>query len=274
MKVTASIVLYHTDKTKVANLLNCILFEPVDINIYIIDNSDVNQNYDFSHYDRVNYIKSPKNLGYGAGHNIALKLFRDTSDFHFVINPDISFASGELVKMLSRMSSDDSVGQLMPKVYYPNGELQYLAKLLPTPFDLVARRFLGEKVHRFFNPDYDLRVSGYEREMNVPYLSGCFMLFKMQAIKNIGYFDESFFMYPEDIDITRRMHFYHKTIYYPNANVIHEHAKGSYKSPYLLYLHISNMIKYFNKWGWFFDAYRKKINRSTLESITKVLPTL
>jgi GT2 family glycosyltransferase len=101
--------------------------------------------------------------------------------------------------------------------------------------------------------------------MDVPYLSGCFMLFRTSALKKIGLFDERFFMYPEDIDITRRMNAQFRTLFFPSATIVHDHAKESYKSKKMLWIHLTNLIKYFNKWGWVYDAERKKVNAHTLE---------
>ena len=50
--------------------------------------------------------------------------------------------------------------------------------------------------------------------MDVPYLSGCFMLFRVAALRRVGLFDERFFMYPEDIDLTRRIHAEFRTVFF------------------------------------------------------------
>jgi GT2 family glycosyltransferase len=103
--------------------------------------------------------------------------------------------------------------------------------------------------------------------MDVPYLSGCFMLFRTAALKRVGLFDERFFMYPEDIDISRRMHAQFRTLYFPASTIVHDHARESYKSIKMLWIHISNLIKYFNKWGWVFDAERDNINAEILKTL-------
>ena len=214
------------------------------------------------------YIYGHGNVGYGSGHNIALKKAMELgSVFHFVLNPDISFEDGELQKMIDRICDDKEIGQLMPKVINPDGSLQYLCKLLPTPLDLVIRRFAVGPIKRIAKAradEFELRFTGYKKEMNVPFLSGCFMLFRVSALQKIGLFDESFFMYGEDIDLTRRMHSKYKTIFFPDAVVIHDHAKESYKNIQMLWMHSINVGKYFNKWGWFLDSERKKINSDVI----------
>jgi hypothetical protein len=244
-------------------LLSCVQEAGVCEQVYLIDNSPRPIDLPAFHLPGVTYIWSGKNLGYGAGHNIALRKAMRTSDFHFVLNPDVYFAPSELMKMLRRMEQDPEIGQLMPKVTYPNGSLQHLCKLIPTPFDLLFRRFLIGPFRRLARKKlerFELRFTGYDHEMDVPYLSGCFMLFRTTSLRDIGLFDERFFMYPEDLDITRRMHTRYRTLFFPGATIIHDHARASYKNSKMLWIHIVNIIKYFNKWGWVVDEERVQIN--------------
>jgi GT2 family glycosyltransferase len=270
--ISSSIVLYNTDKSKLNHLLVSIIQSKLIDRIFLIDNSPNQSESRFDHISRVTYIHTKKNLGYGAGHNVALKDILDHSEFHFVFNPDIYFKPEALHLMISRMRDDISIGQLMPKVVYPDGSLQYLCKLLPTPLDLFFRRFLPGSLKEIVRKNaehFELRFTGYCHEMNVPCLSGCFMLFRISALKQVGLFDERFFMYTEDFDITRRMHSRFKTLFFPDATVVHEHAKESYKNKKMLFIHVLSVIRYFNKWGWFFDAERKVINNRVIELLRK-----
>ena len=103
--------------------------------------------------------------------------------------------------------------------------------------------------------------------MNIPILSGCFMFLRTEALEKVGLFDEHFFMYMEDFDLNRRIHCVYKTIFFPEAVVVHEYQKASYKNIKLLKAHIKSAIYYFNKYGWFFDKERKKANKKTLRDI-------
>jgi GT2 family glycosyltransferase len=270
IKSTASIVLYNTDESILSRLLDCAIRSRVFDRIILVDNSPTRIDTKLFHLPGVSYIFVGKNLGYGAGHNIAIRKIIEQSDFHFVLNPDVYFQPNELRKMIKRISQDASIGQLMPKVIYPNGNLQYLCKLIPSPIDLFSRRFFQARFSFLVKrrtEKFELRFTDYNKEMDVPYLSGCFMLFRVSALRKIGLFDESFFMYPEDIDITRRMHSRYRTIFFPNAVIIHDHARESYKKKKMLWIHMINMINYFNKWGWFFDKDRKHVNQKVLISL-------
>jgi len=257
--INVSIVLYNTAFEEIELLVQTLRKSHIVTNIYLVDNSSV-RNAGFESLNAI-YIFNNQNLGYGAAHNIALRKTIDQQiDYHLVVNPDISFDPQILDSIVEFMNKNTEIGHLMPKVFYPDGQIQYLCKLLPSPFDLIFRRFLpagwSEKRARKF----EMRDSGYNKIMDVPYLSGCFMFLRIRALKEVGLFDERFFMYPEDIDLTRRIYQKYRTVFYPEVSIIHHHAHDSYKSYRMLWIHISNMVKYFNKWGWFFDSERNKIN--------------
>lgn len=243
---------------------------PIEL-LYVIDNSSNDELRDFvKDNPRIRYIHS-LNLGYGTGHNIAIrKSIEDKSDYHVVLNPDI-YWDGDVIGELARyMDSNPDVGQVMPKVFYPDGRLQFLCKMCPSPVDLIFKRFLPGRLTEKRMQKFQLRDTGYDRPMNVPYLSGCFMFFRVSAVEKVGLFDERFFMYPEDIDITRRMHAQYKTMFYPFTSIVHAHAAASKTSKKMLKIHITNMIKYFNKWGWIFDKQRDEFNKQLLKEISEL----
>lgn len=257
--LNVSIVIYKTNEDKIQRLV-AMLRQSQEVNeIFVIDNSP--SPFLAPHNMDATYIFNDKNYGYGRAHNIALrKTIESKVPYHLVLNPDVVFEPSIISRLLHYMDDNTSIGSLMPKIYYPNGDLQHLCKLVPTPLDLFGRRFLPKWMMRKRKRRFELCDSGYDRIMNVPYLSGCFMLLRTSALEDVGLFDERFFLYPEDIDLTRRIHSKYKTIFYPYISVIHEYGRGSYKSTKLLYFHIVNMCRYFNKWGWFFDKERKEIN--------------
>jgi len=257
--LNASIVLYKHTPAEIKPLVETLQKAKNVSTVFLVDNSPV-KDAEFEKMD-VKYIFNNKNLGYGAAHNIAIRKTLETNiPYHLVVNPDISFEAEILEKMESFLNKNTEIAHLMPKILYPNGEIQYLCKLLPSPFDLIFRRFLPEKWTKKRTEKFEMRKSGYDKLMDVPYLSGSFMFLRAEALREVGLFDERFFMYPEDIDLTRRLHAKHRTVFYPDAQVVHNHARASYKNTKMLYIHIVNMIKYFNKWGWIFDKERREMN--------------
>ena len=215
-------------------------------------------------FNDIEYLKSPSNLGYGKAHNIAIQRSLQDSQYHLVLNPDIEFNAEALVKLIQYLDSHPNVGLIMPKITYPDGETQYLCKQLPGPSDLIFRRFVPGFLKGIMEKrmnQYELKHRDYNQIMQVANLSGCFMLMRCDALKYTGLFDEGFFMYLEDTDLSRRINQQYQTIYYPEVSIVHHYQKGSYKNPKLLWYHINSAIRYFNKWGWFFDPGRKTINQ-------------
>ena len=76
-------------------------------------------------------------------------------------------------------------------------------------------------------------------------------------------------MYMEDYDLCRRIGQKYKVIFYPEVEIIHKHGKASYKTRKMMMAHINSAIKYFNKWGWFFDKERKIRNKKCIKKYKK-----
>lgn len=269
-KCTSSIVCYKNNIVILEKSIKSILGSNRLEKLYLIDNSPTDVLGKYFEHPLIEYIFNPSNPGFGAAHNIAIeKAFTDESNYHLVLNPDVYFDKKVIDSLILYMDKNHDVANIMPKVLYPNGELQYLCKLLPTPYDWIGRRFNPfKKMVERRNETFELRFTNYDKIMDVPYLSGCFMFLRTSALKEVGLFDEKIFMYGEETDLCRRLiKGGYKTIYYPFSTIYHHFEKGSHKSWRLTRIGMQSAIYYFNKWGWFFDKERKKINRETLKKL-------
>ncbi len=269
-QINASIVLYHNTKEQLLKAINSFLNTSLHVRLYLIDNSSNDDLKELALVDeRIEYIFNNANLGYGKAHNIAMrKSIADDVPYHVVLNPDIYFDEGVLENLFDYMQSNRDVGHLMPKVLYPDKKLQNLCKLLPTPLDLFARRFIPIKsIVDKINNRYQLDFFNYDEVAEIPFLSGCFMFLRTDVLKQDCLFDENFFMYLEDADLTRRISQVARTIFYPNVFIYHEYQRGAHTSKKLLWFFIKSTFTYFNKYGWFIDDYRKVTNEKTLNKL-------
>jgi hypothetical protein len=266
MKISATIVTYKNNIDILKQTIDSCLNSELEVKLYIVDNSCEDSIRQLCVDSCVEYIPMKSNIGFGAAHNVIMNDKKKLGTYHLVLNPDIRFEKGVLEKIFEFMQENPDIGNLMPKIIYPNGEIQHLCKLLPTPRDWFIRMFIPiKKIKDQIDYNLEMKFSDYNQIMDVPYLSGCFMFLRTDVIKKIGVFDEGIFMYGEDTDLNRRIFKNYRTVYFPIVTVIHDFEKGSHKSFRLLWIHIKAAIYYMNKWGWFFDKERTKINKQIKE---------
>ena len=193
------------------------------------------------------------NKGFGYGHNRASE-HSSESKYHLILNPDVEIPEGNLERMVDFLDQNQDIGLLCPKILNTDGSIQMLNKRQPSVFNLFARRFIPASIQNWSplrkKMDYYIMLDkGYNSNYEVPYLSGCFMLFKKKLYEELNGFDERFFMYLEDADITKRAGKNHKCIFYSETSIIHHWNRGSHKSLKLTWISVVSSFKYFRKWG-------------------------
>lgn len=146
------------------------------------------------------------------------------------------------------MNDNKEVGMLSPLIVNPELTVQYLCKINPTVFDMLIRR-ISPKLFSKRQNKYVMKNTNYNKVMNIEYASGCFMFFRSDVFKRINGFDDKFFMYLEDADITRRVNEISKAIFFPEARVIHAWERGNHFNFKLGLVTVQSMITYFRKWG-------------------------
>jgi len=218
--------------------------------LYIIDNDSKDNTLDIVRKIKGNIevIELGVNKGFGYGHNAILDIVN--SKYHFVVNPDIEIENSDQIrKMVEYLDKNQDVGMLSPLILNPDRSIQYLCKTNPTVFDMLIRRispnFLKKRQDKYVRKE-----TGYNKIIKIDYATGCFMVFRTDIYKQLKGFDENFFMYLEDADITRRVNEISKAIFFPEARVIHAWERSSHKSFKFAMITVKSMIVYFNKWGW------------------------
>ena len=268
MRITGSLVLYRSSSEQFERAINSFLAGAPAGRIWIVDNSPAPLRSDLFSHPRVSYLFAGENLGFGKGHNCALRRIAGESDLHVFLNPDVEFGDNTLPHLVGEFRADRGIVAGMPRILYPDGSLQRLCKLLPTPLDLIVRRFVPiASVRRRIERRYELHELPQERSIEVPIVSGCFLVARSTILGRMNGFDERFFMYMEDFDLVRRLAGHGKVVYMPGASATHSYAKGSYRSIKLLGYHMYSALQYFNKWGWFIDKERSMRNRRMLREL-------
>ena len=265
--ITVSIVTFSNEKNfcisnkKFKILQNSIIYLckiKIIKNILIIDNSlkpyfsslsDTNNKIIYKH------LKG-ENLGYGKAHNLSKK-YLNMEKYHIVLNPDIIFYENNVITNLFEfMEKNKNVSLVQPLIKsYPDGSIQKVCKNNPTLLIQILRGFFNpllKKIKLFsrYNDWYEMDKLAYGKDyINSEFLSGCFMFFRIEDLNTIGWFDEKFFMYLEDADITRRLSLIGKCIHKPDISVGHVWERGSHKNFKLRLIAIYSYFIYSLKWG-------------------------
>lgn len=249
--VSGSIVTYNNMKT-IKKTLDT-LFEytgDVEFKLYIVDNGSVDGTVDFirdNYSDKnIEIIEMNANVGFGAGHNVAIG--KTGADYHAIINPDLVFVENAVKKMADYMEDNKDIGLLSPRICFPDGRNQILGKRNPQMKYLVASRMRkGDEPSRLLQ-EYAMLDKDLSVPTDIENASGCFMFVRTSVLKQVGGFDERYFMYFEDADLARTINEISRVVYYPEAIVNHVWGRDSKRNLKLMKIHIQSMFKYFYKW--------------------------
>ncbi len=184
----------------------------------------------------VKIIQNTIRKGFGANHNAAFAVSR--SDHFCILNPDIRFERDPFPALLDGLS-DPAVGVVAPLVVGPDGQIEDSARRFPTPLGIVRKALRGKR-----GPDY---VIG-QTSVRPDWIAGMFMLWRSDLFRQIGGFDESFFLYYEDVDACARLRCAGSgVILMPAARVTHYARRESHRNPRYLRWHLASMLRYFLK---------------------------
>ena len=268
-KVSFCIVLYKQSPTLLERAIRSCLLYQGEKRIYLIDNSDTDALSCLQQIDpSIEYVWLEKNLGFGKANNIAIQRASEWgSQFHFLVNPDIFYTEDVAESMVAYMESNPAVGGMMPQILNPDGSIQYLPKLIPSLWKLFWRKCPWPRsVHSKMLQAFEMRGMKQDKVYEILHITGCFCVYRTDALVRIGGFDDRFFMYFEDTDLCRSVHATHHTLYYPFVHVFHDYGNGAAKEARLFWHFTVSAIKYFRKWG-LIDLKGHRLNQEILKQL-------
>jgi len=225
--------------------------------IHVVDNcsSDGSPEMLKKHFPQVILTRNARNVGFGRAHNQVLGSVRDTRSF-LALNPDIVATPGSLEFLYTYMEAHPRVGICGCKLLNPDMSLQYSCRTWPDPVTILLR---GLKVESLFPNgrrflDYYMRDWDHETITEVDWVLGSCMMIRREVFSRVEPFDESFFMYYEDVDLAMRTwQAGWKVVYIPDVYMIHHHKQESHswKSPRVRFQHIRSAIHFFHKHKFF-----------------------
>ncbi|KKQ34701.1 MAG: WsbD [Microgenomates group bacterium GW2011_GWA2_37_6] len=223
-KLTISIVNYNAGKY----LLSCLdslekVKEELEFDVYVVDNASIDGSLESAKnkFPEFNYISNEKNLGFGKAQNIVLK--KSKTPYLLTLNPDCIVPEKTLSHMVKFMEENPQVGISTCRVEKADGSLDIAShRGFPTPWASFLYYFL--KNDRL----YHLTDKDMTKVHEIDSAVGAFMLIRKSVLEIVGYFDEDYFLYAEDIDLCFRVkNAGFKIMYIPDVKVIHEKGVSS-----------------------------------------------
>ncbi|QFU74857.1 glycosyltransferase family 2 protein [Halioglobus maricola] len=201
---------------------------------------------------QLDFVPLAQNRGFGAGHNAALA--RSRGDYHLVLNPDVEIAADALAVGLIRLQNAPELALLSPRCTGGSGEQEFLCKRYPSLMVLALRAFapgLGRRLFPARMEAYEMSdTCGDVNEVEVPLASGCFMLTRGAQLAEVGDFDEGYFLYFEDFDLSLRLSRLGKVLYLPQMRIVHHGGYAASKGLAHLRMFASAGLRFFRQHGW------------------------
>ncbi|AOP33726.1 glycosyl transferase [Leptospira tipperaryensis] len=203
------------------------------------------------------YFHFPENLGYGAANNRSI--LESKKKFHLVLNPDIKMIPETIELCVRYLKENPTCDAVVPSVLNWESfgkeadfnDLQFLVKSYPSVFVLFLRSFAPRFLKRIFHKrldSYDLREKDWQlTQKSVPLVSGCFIFARTESLQKIRGFDESFFLYFEDFDLSMRLN---RKDYFPEVRIYHKGGNSSKKGFLHIRLFAISAFRFFRKFGW------------------------
>jgi GT2 family glycosyltransferase len=203
-------------------------------------------------YIRLRVVKGHGNVGYGAGQNRALETV--TSDYHLILNPDVFLEDDVLLESFRYLNAHADVAMLVPQGFDPHNRYARLSKRHPSLLVLLLRALavsssdgvLGRRVARY--------TYGGELPCDAPksvtLASGCFMLCRTDTLRKLNGFDERYFLYFEDYDLSIRVKDYGQIIELPQARITHYGGRTAQRDLRRIIHFLRSGVRFFNQYGW------------------------
>jgi GT2 family glycosyltransferase len=249
------LVAYHPSLQEVEKLQGCLAALPPQVGYAVV----VNDHHPGDPVEQLTpgadaFLANPDNPGYGRAVNRLVAHLGQLPPYIGVLNTDLSWIPGTFERLLGWLHQHPEVSLAVPEILDEAGFPQRLCKRNPTVLGLFSRRFLPDWLKPAWLKRYDrwyvMADQNYQEMFEAPYLSGCCMLIRSDAFRHAGGFDERYFLYLEDADLTRTLATQGRCVHLPVARVVHGWGRGNYRNLGLMAVNFASAWHYFRKWGW------------------------
>ena len=196
---------------------------------------------------QVQVLCRTKNGGFGTGHNTVLLLLH--SQVHFILNPDIQLTADTLSDLADWMVQHPGVVMARPALTFPDGQPQRLPLRRCNVRAMVYRQLPCLKFWAKYNERYLMADRDLTQPTEIEFCTGSFSAVETAAFKAVGGFDEHYFMYVEDADLTQRALRQGLVYLLPQFTATHAWHRDPMRDAGKFKMQLKSMGRYFKKWG-------------------------
>lgn len=219
-----------------------------DVRVIVVDNESVDDSAGLaeSHPVRPAVIRMGRNAGYAAAINAAATITNPESDM-LILNPDLRLFPGAVRPLVERAATA-SVGIAVPRNFREDGTTDPTLRREPSLCTAWADAVLGGTLAAGLGwGEIVGQAKRYDRSGSIEWATGSALLVSAKARRVVGDWDESFFLYSEEVDYQRRVREAgFEIVYEPRSQVTHT-GGGSGTDPRLFALLTANRIRYYGR---------------------------
>jgi len=205
----------------------------ISAEVFVVDNHSSDDSVDMvrKEFPQTHVIANTNNPGFSVANNQAIKLSK--GKYILILNPDTIVAEDTFEKMISLMNSNNKIGCLGIKMIDGSGSFLPESKRgIPTPWNSFCKIsglssfFKKSKIFNEYHKGYLSNNINHPIEI----LSGAYMCLRKEVVDKVGMFDETFFMYGEDIDLSYRIiQTGYQNYYFADSTIIHFKGESTSK---------------------------------------------
>lgn len=215
--------------------------------LIVVDNGSSDPTVDtLRAHDDIIVIESGGNLGYAGGINVGMP-FVGACDAVLILNPDLVVAPDAVTRMLAAL--DDEIGAVVPLMLDEDGVIHPSLCREPSLSRVICDALfgIGIRMRLGLPSEFEFRRSAYRRPHDVDWATGAALLVPIAVARNVGEWNEDYFLYSEEVDYFRRIRATGQRIRFEPSAVVTHRGGGSGRSPTLEALKAVNRVRYVEK---------------------------
>jgi GT2 family glycosyltransferase len=245
--VVAVVIVTYNSASDVPQLIDDLRCAARDVpmRVIIVDNQSSDDTVGVAGaHDDIIVVDSGGNLGYAGGINAGLR-YVGGADGILILNPDLGLAPAAIERLLEA-AAGDRVGAVVPLMFDADGAVSFSLCFEPSIIRAFVSALVGSKIRLrpHVASEFDFHPGCYREPHDIDWATGAALLIPADVVRQVGEWNEDFFLYSEEVDFFRRIRMSGRRIRFEPSAVVKHRGAGSGMSPALADLKAVNRIRY------------------------------